>query len=109
MRMIVLILQLGITMLTAIFLAGLVGKLLADSLHNLLIFPLFLLLGILAGFRSCYHMILRFTSLKNPQESRLAPDFEGWSQENPGMGFYSDGPRDPGEDTDEGDEADGRS
>ena len=109
MRMIVLILQLGITMLTAIFLSGLLGKLLADSLHNLLIFPLFLLLGILAGFRSSYHMILRFTSLKNPEETRLAPDFDGWSEENPGMGFYSDGLRNPGEDTDEGDEADDRS
>ncbi len=104
MRMIVLILQLGITMMTTVFLSGFLGRILAYSLHNLLLFPLFLLLGILAGFRSCYRLILRFTSLKNPEKSRLAPDFDGWSEEAPGMGFCYDPRMDGEEDPDEGDE-----
>lgn len=78
MRMVVLILQLGLTMLTAIFLCGIIGRILGDRLHNLFLFPLFLLLGILAGFRSCYRMILKFTSLKNPEGGGLAEDYNDW-------------------------------
>ena len=54
LRMLALITQLGISMLTCIFLCMIAGKFLAERLHA------FLILGILAGFRSCYTIILRF-------------------------------------------------
>ena len=57
LRMLALITQLGISMLTCIFLCMIAGKFLAERLHADWIF---LILGILAGFRSCYTIILRF-------------------------------------------------
>lgn len=60
LRMLALITQLGISMLTCIFLCMLVGKFLSERLHADGIFLVFLLLGILAGFRSCYTIISRF-------------------------------------------------
>lgn len=60
LRMLALITQLGISMLTCIFLCMLVGRFLFEKLHADWIFPLFLLLGILAGFRSCYTIVSRF-------------------------------------------------
>ena len=57
LRMLALITQLGISMLTCIFLCMIIGS---ERLQISWIFPLFLLLGILAGFRSCYMMIMRF-------------------------------------------------
>ena len=41
-------------------LALIAGKFLAERLHADWIFLVFLILGILAGFRSCYTIILRF-------------------------------------------------
>ena len=60
LRMLALITQLGISMLTCIFLCMIIGKFLFERLQISWIFPLFLLLGILAGFRSCDMMIMRF-------------------------------------------------
>lgn len=60
LRMLALITQLGISMLTCIFLCMIIGKFLSERLQISWIFSLFLLLGILAGFRSCYMMIMRF-------------------------------------------------
>lgn len=60
LRMLALITQLGISMLTCIFLCMIIGKFLSERLQISWIFLLFLLLGILAGFRSCYMMIMRF-------------------------------------------------
>lgn len=60
LRMLALITQLGISMLTCIFLCMLIGRFLSEKLQLDWIFPVFLLLGILAGFRSCYTIILRF-------------------------------------------------
>ena len=60
LRMLALITQFGISMLTCIFLCMLIGRFLSEKLQLDWIFPVFLLLGILAGFRSCYTIILRF-------------------------------------------------
>lgn len=68
--MLVLISQLGICMLTSIFLCVFLGKVLMDRLHCELIFPAFLLVGILAGFRSCYSIICRFIRLGEKEEKR---------------------------------------
>ena len=54
LRMLALITQLGISMLTCIFLCMIAGKFLAERLHADWIFLVFLILGILAGFRSLY-------------------------------------------------------
>ena len=56
-RMTALIMQLGITMLTAILLCGIPGRIIAVRTGHPFIFPLFLVLGILAGFRSCFQII----------------------------------------------------
>lgn len=60
LRMLALITQLGISMLTCIFLCMIAGKFFAERFHADWIFLVFLILGILAGFRSCYTIILRF-------------------------------------------------
>lgn len=60
LRMLALITQLGISMLTCIFLCMIIGKFLAQQLHIDWVVLVFLLLGILAGFRSCYKIIMRF-------------------------------------------------
>ena len=60
LRMLALLTQLGISMLTCIFLCMFIGKFLSERLHADWIFLIFLLLGILSGFRSCYKIISRF-------------------------------------------------
>ena len=60
LRMLALITQLGISMLTCIFLCMLAGKFFSEKLHADWIFLIFLILGILAGFRSCYAIISRY-------------------------------------------------
>lgn len=65
LRMLVLISQLGICMLTAIFLCVFLGRFLAQQFHQELFFPFMLLLGILAGMRSCYDVIRRFVDLES--------------------------------------------
>ena len=66
MRMTALIMQLGITMLTCLLLCGIPGRLLALRTGRPVIFPLFLLLGSLAGFRSCFQVIERFDGRLSP-------------------------------------------
>lgn len=64
LRMIVLVTQIGICMMVPVFLCVFAGQWASRKLDNMLIFPLFLLIGILAGFRSSWQMISRFTGLK---------------------------------------------
>lgn len=64
LRMLVLISQLGICMMTPTFFCVFVGQYLSHRLHQELIFPFFVLFGMLAGFRSCYTVITRFVDLK---------------------------------------------
>ena len=85
MRMTALVMQLGITMLTCLLLCGIPGRLLAGRTGHPVIFPLFLLLGILAGFRSCYQVIERFYG-------RLGTDRQaGAGQETEGRGALPKG------------------
>ena len=58
--MLALISQLGICMLTCIFLCVFLGDFLARTFQQELIFPLMLVIGILAGMRSCYRLIQVF-------------------------------------------------
>lgn len=57
LRMLVLVSQLGICMLTCIFICVFLGRYLSRIFQQELLFPLMLLLGILAGMRSCHKMI----------------------------------------------------
>ncbi len=60
-RTFALVLQLGITMLTCIFLCLFLGRFLADRLGIPALFPILLVLGILAGFRSVWKLVKRYT------------------------------------------------
>lgn len=59
MRMIFLISQIGITMLTTIFLCMGIGYLIDKAFHTSLM-VWFIVLGVLAGFKSAYMLIKRF-------------------------------------------------
>lgn len=65
LRMLVLISQLGICMMTPTFFCVFVGQYLSHRLDQELIFPFFVLLGMMAGFRSCYTVITRFVDLRD--------------------------------------------
>ena len=64
LRMLALISQLGICMLTCIFICVFLGDVLVRKFHQELLFPLMLVIGILAGMRSCYKMIQVFMGEK---------------------------------------------
>ena len=63
LRMLILVTQIGITMLVSVFFSAWLGSLATKKTGSELLFVLFLVLGILAGFRSCYHIIRRFAPL----------------------------------------------
>ena len=64
LRMVVLVTQIGNCMLVPIFYCVFIGRWLSMTLNRPLLFPLVLLVGILAGFRSCWQVIARFSGLK---------------------------------------------
>lgn len=64
-RMLALISQLGICMLTSIFICVFLGWWLVQKLHQDLLFPLMVVIGIMAGVRSCYKVIQKFVDLKD--------------------------------------------
>ena len=66
--MLVLISQIGITMMVPIFFCAWMGYYVSRKTGMELLFLLFLILGILAGFRSCYQIICRFVSLQSSEE-----------------------------------------
>lgn len=71
LRMAVMISQLGICMMVPVFFCVFLGRWCSEKLGHPLIFLIFLLIGIMAGFRSCWQMIVRFTGpdlLKKKQE-----------------------------------------
>ncbi|MCD8018876.1 MAG: AtpZ/AtpI family protein [Clostridiales bacterium] len=74
LRMRVLITQLGICMLTAIFVCVIIGRFLVQKTGLELLFPIMLLLGIMAGIRSCYITIGRFVNLKSRDPLAYYPE-----------------------------------
>lgn len=70
LRMVALISQLGITMMVALFSCLWLGHFISEKTGNVLWFILFLVLGILAGFRSCYTIIQRFVDLGNQNKKK---------------------------------------
>lgn len=83
-HLLVLISQLGITMLVAIAIGGWLGLQIGRWLHSDLIFPVFLLIGCLAGFRSCYIVIKKFISFQDedrPVDSREKAEDRAYDQD----------------------------
>ena len=66
LRILVLISQLGICMLVPVFICVFLGQWISQITGQILLFPLMLLIGVLAGFRSAWYMISRFTGLVPP-------------------------------------------
>ncbi len=106
LRMLILVTQIGITMLVSVFFSAWLGSLIMKKTGSELLFVLFLVLGILAGFRSCYHIIRRFAplgstglrsggGLRSNGASRMENCPEPRMEESTGRGtFHEDDPGD---------------
>lgn len=81
LSMLVLISQIGICMLVPIFLCVFLGQYISRIAGVDILFPVFLLLGILAGFRSSYTMIQRFVRLGDIRSRKSYPD-RGYTPEH---------------------------
>lgn len=65
-KMIALISQIGITMLSSVFICGLIGYLIDDRFGTHLFLPL-LTLGVAGGYRAVYSLIKQFIKKKENQ------------------------------------------
>lgn len=76
-KMITLISQIGITMLSSIFICGLIGYVIDNrfGLHTLVVF---LILGMAGGYRAVYSLIKQFVLSK---EEPIAPEDEARKKE----------------------------
>ncbi len=77
-RMIALISQIGITMLSSVFICGLIGYL-VDHRFDTHIFLVTLLLGIAGGYRAVYALIKQTVLTENPEggeETHVSTDSE---------------------------------
>lgn len=59
MKMLVLVSQLAISMLTAIFICGAIGYAI-DAYFETNLFVFFLVLGVAGGYKTCYNVICKF-------------------------------------------------
>lgn len=64
MKMLALISQLAISMLTAILICGVVGYA-VDYLFGTNLFIFFLILGVAGGYKTCYNVICKFLGRKS--------------------------------------------
>ena len=67
-KMIALISQIGITMLSSVFICGLIGYLIDNRFGTHLFLPL-LILGVAGGYRSVYSLIKQFIKKKENQNA----------------------------------------
>lgn len=73
-KMIALISQVGITMLSSVFVCGLIGYLI-DNRFATHTFIIFLILGIAGGYRAVYSLIRQFIEKKeNPEHEETESD-----------------------------------
>lgn len=85
-RMIVLVTQIGICMMVPIFFCVFLGRLISEKTGQPLWFLLMLLTGCLAGFRSSWQIISRFTGLTVSSlkgEDRRSADLNGPEKARP--------------------------
>ena len=64
MKMLALVSQLAISMLTAILICGVIGYY-VDYLFGTNLFIFFLILGVLGGYKTCYNVICKFLGRKS--------------------------------------------
>ena len=64
MKMLALISQLAISMLTAILMCGVIGYL-VDYVFGTNLFIFFLILGVAGGYKTCYNVICKFLGRKS--------------------------------------------
>lgn len=64
MKMLALITQLAISMLTAILISGGIGYVI-DAYFNTNVFVFFLVLGVAGGYKTCYNVICKFLGKKS--------------------------------------------
>ena len=64
MKMLALVSQLAIAMLTAILISGGIGYAL-DAYFDTNLFVLFLILGVAGGYKACYNIICKFLGKKS--------------------------------------------
>lgn len=64
MKMLTLISQLAISMLTAILICGVIGYL-VDSFFGTNLFIFFLILGVAGGYKTCYNVICKYLGKKS--------------------------------------------
>ena len=76
LRMLLLISQLGITMMVPIFSCTWLGSMVVKKTGIDILILVFIIIGVMAGFRSCYHIIRRFTSLKSSSTEEKEPKDE---------------------------------
>lgn len=76
LRMLLLISQLGITMMVPIFFCTWLGSMVVNKTGIDILIIVFIIIGIMAGFRSCHHIIRRFTSLKSSAAEDKEPKDE---------------------------------
>ncbi len=69
LRMLALISQLGISMMVPIFMCGWIGSYVSDKVGMPFLMVIFLILGILAGFKSCYSVIRHMVDLDDGKKS----------------------------------------
>lgn len=64
MKMLALVSQLAIAMLTAIFISGGIGYM-VDAYCGTNLFVFFLILGVAGGYKACYNIICKFLGRKS--------------------------------------------
>lgn len=64
MKMLTLVSQLAISMLTAIFICGAIGYAI-DTYFHTNVFIFFLILGVAGGYKTCYNVICNFLGKKS--------------------------------------------
>ena len=69
MKMLALISQLAVAMLTAILITGGIGYLI-DSYFGTSVFVFFLILGVAGGYKACYNIICKFLGRKSLFEKK---------------------------------------
>lgn len=73
MKMLALISQLAISMLTAILICGVIGYGI-DALLGTNLFVFFLILGVAGGYKACYNVICRFLGKKSLFDAKEKKD-----------------------------------
>lgn len=75
MKMLALISQLAIAMLTAVLISGVIGYGI-DSYFGTNIFIFFLILGVAGGYKACYNIICKFLGRRSLFESDTGGESE---------------------------------